>query len=531
MHHPQTIRDDGLDRDPISARRRLFIMATLALLSLMVALDACVIVIIEDLGLSTYDGLWIGTAYLLANAAMMPFIADLSHVFGRRPCLLASVASFSLGTIFCCVSDSIGLMLVGRSFQGVGGAGIIVLCLVIFTDIVPLRQRPKCLGAWALGNCIGPIVGGAIAQNTSWRWVFYIMFPFCAAGLVLVPWSVNIEPPTSAMGGKLRRVDWPGNALFVSSATLLLVAVSWGGLRYSWRSVGTLLPLLLGAAGMACTMIYESRFATNPFLRRRLFQTASSIATYACGMIQGLVMYGNLYYVPLYFMDVKGFTPVQTGIALFSVMFTLVPASIITGRLVTATNNYRRPIWAGWTLASIASGLMLLWDAETPAKVWAPTLVLLGLGQGPVLNAQNVASHALCNEGDEARAAAMYAFLRQFGMAVGVGVGGSVFQNVMRRKLEELGLVFAGIDAIMVITAIFLRGLSYYGPQQLAAVSIRDKPSDGFRPSPYSNHSLGKLMDHNIRARPADLLWVDHVAVEGLAPTEQDTAVVPDHLI
>ncbi|GKT61082.1 major facilitator superfamily transporter [Colletotrichum tofieldiae] len=473
MHRQQTIHfdvpeDGGLGSDSVvewkPSGRQLSIMATLALLSLMVALDACVIVtslhvIIEDLGLSTYDGFWIGTAYLLSNAVMMPFIADLSHVFGRRPCLTVSVASFALGTIFCCVSNSISLMLVGRSFQGVGGAGIIVLCLVIFTDIVPLRLRPKwyglVLGAWALGNCIGPILGGVIAQNTSWRWIFYIMFPFCAAGLVLVPWLVNIEPPAAAISEKLKKIDWLGNALFVGSATLLLVAVSWGGLRYSWRSVGSLLPLFLGAVGMVCTMIYESRFATYPFLRRRLFQTASSIATYACGTIQGLVMYGQLYYVPLYFMDVRSFTPVQTGIALFPVMFTLVPASIITGRLVTKTNNYRYPIWVGWTLASIASGLMLLWDADTPANVWAPTLVLLGLGHGAILNAQNMASHAICNEGDEGIAAAMYAFLRQFGMALGVGVGGSTFQNVMLLKLERNGLsavdAHGGTDAVAAI--------------------------------------------------------------------------------
>lgn len=99
-----------------------------------------------DLELSTYDGFWIGTAYLLANAVLMLFISDLSHVFGRRPCLTISVAFFSLGTIFCCLSHSIGLMLVGRSFQGVGGAGIIVLCLLIFTDIVPLRFRPTWYG-------------------------------------------------------------------------------------------------------------------------------------------------------------------------------------------------------------------------------------------------------------------------------------------------------------------------------------------------------------------------------------------------
>lgn len=155
-------------------------------------------------------------------------------------------------------------------------------------------------------------------------------------------------------------------------------------------------------------------------------------------------MYGQLYYVPLYFMDVKEFTPVQTGVALFPVMFTLVPASIITGRLVTVLNNYRWPIWLGWTLATVASGLMLLWHVETPTKVWAPTLVLLGLGHGCILNAQNMASQALCHKEDQAIAAAMYAFVRQFGMALGVGVGGSAFQNIMMLKLEDTGLGPAG---------------------------------------------------------------------------------------
>uniref|UniRef100_L2GGU9 Efflux pump antibiotic resistance n=1 Tax=Colletotrichum fructicola (strain Nara gc5) TaxID=1213859 RepID=L2GGU9_COLFN len=400
-------------------------MTTAALLSLMVALDACVIVtslqaIVEDLNLSTYDGFWIGTAYLLANAVMMLFIADLSHVFGRRPCLTISVVFFSLGTVCCCVSRSIGLMLVGRSLQGVGGAGIIVLCLLIFTDIVPLRPRPKWYGlvqaAWALGNCAGPVLGGAIVQNTTWRWVFYIMFPFCAAGLVLVPWLVNLDRPADAMGEMLGRMDWLGSALFIGSATLFLVAVSWGGLRYSWSSAGTLVPLSLGAVGIALTLVYEQRLATSPFLRRRLFQNTSSTVTYICGAIQGLVMYGQLYYVPLYFMDVKGFTPTLTG----------------------------WPIWSGWTLATVASGLMLIWDADTPTKVWAPTLVLLGLGHGSILNAQNMASHALCEEGDESIAAGMYASLRQGGMALGVGVGGSIFQNVMQLKLERDGLPSAG---------------------------------------------------------------------------------------
>lgn len=136
----------------------------------------------------------------------------------------------------------------------------------------------------------------------------------------------------------------------------------------------------------------------------------------------------------------KGYSPIQTGLVLLPVMVTLVPSSILTGILVTRINDYRYPIWAGWVLTTVGSGLTLRWDGDTPPALWATTLVLLGLGHGAILNAQNFASQAMCNRGEEGIAAAMYGFLRQLGTAIGVSVGGSAFQNMMWRKLEWDGL-------------------------------------------------------------------------------------------
>ena len=136
----------------------------------------------------------------------------------------------------------------------------------------------------------------------------------------------------------------------------------------------------------------------------------------------------------------KEYTPIETGLAIFPAMFTLVPGSIATGVIVTRTNNYQYPIWAGWALVTTASGISIAWDSETTTAVWAVTLVILGLGHGAILNAQNFATQAMCTQGGEGHAAAFYAFLRQFGMAVGVSIGGSAFQNVMALKLQWQGL-------------------------------------------------------------------------------------------
>jgi MFS family permease len=95
---------------------------------------------------STTQGFWVGTAYLLANAVSMPSIASLSNIFGRPVCLVVSVGVFALGSLICCLAANIGVLIAGRSLQGVGGGGIIILSLVIYTDIVPLRFRPKWYG-------------------------------------------------------------------------------------------------------------------------------------------------------------------------------------------------------------------------------------------------------------------------------------------------------------------------------------------------------------------------------------------------
>ncbi|KAH8742986.1 major facilitator superfamily transporter [Diaporthe sp. PMI_573] len=391
------------------------IMFTLSVVSFMVALDACIIItslnaITIDLKLNTTQGIWIGTAYLLVTATTMPLLAELSNVFGRPAVLTSCLVFFTVGTIFCCLADGISLLLGGRVLQGLGGAGVMVLSLVIFTDI------------------------------TTWRWIFYIMFPFCGLGLLLVIKFLTLNPPRATLRQKLDSIDWVGAFLFIPSGTLFLIAVSWGGVQLSWSSPGTLVPLCLGTLGFVATFLYELRFATKPFLQRSLFWGTSPRVAYICGAIQGFVIYGQLYYIPLYFLSVKLYTPIHTGLALLPVLVTLVPSSMIAGRLVTRTADYRWLIWIGWTLTTVGSGLTLLFHSDTPVAVWVVVLIILGLGHGAVLNAQNFAAQAMSRVGEQGAAAAMYILTRQFGMTLGVGFGGCVFQNVMSLRLQQTGL-------------------------------------------------------------------------------------------
>ena len=227
----------------------------------------------EDLGGTSVDAFWAGTSYLLTRAVFQPVIAALSDIFGRRELLLPSIALFTLGSIACGVAQNFTIMLAGRCVQGIGGGGIITLAQVIFADIVPLRQRPKfftlVLVAWAIGSVLGPFIGGTFVEKATWRWVFWINLPFCAAGLIMTLLFINLRTEKTSLKSKLLRIDWVGGFLFISGLTSFLIGVSWGGVQFAWSNFRTILPIALGVYGVGAALVWERYIAREPFIRRR----------------------------------------------------------------------------------------------------------------------------------------------------------------------------------------------------------------------------------------------------------------------
>ena len=223
-----------------------------------------------------------------------PFIAALSDIFGRRELLTLSTLLFTIGSLVCCLSQDFTELLAGRTVQGVGSGGIIALTMVVFSDIIPLRQRPKYWTfiqlTWAFGTIAGPLVGGLFAQHTTWRWVFYINFPFCGLGLAIVPSVVRLKTRRSSIKEKLLRVDWFGGFIFVGSLTSFLMGLTWGGVNFPWGSFQTLVPLLVGFLGLGVTFAWELWGAKQPFMRLLVFDSLSTVAIYVCAAMQGLLV-------------------------------------------------------------------------------------------------------------------------------------------------------------------------------------------------------------------------------------------------
>ena len=256
----------------------------------------------------------------------------------------------------------------------------------------------------------------------------------------MVLFLIPLKTAKTSLKAKLMRVDWLGGFLFIGGLTSALIAITWGGVQFAWISPRTLIPLSVGVTGLIASLVWERYGALEPFLRHSLFHTPSAIAAYICAFLQGLLLFTALYYLPFFLTAILRKSPLESGIDLFPATCFLLPGSAIVSLLITRIGHFREFMWAGWTVSTVGLGLWLRLTAHTPTWYWALVFAVFGLGMGMVLSSVNFATQANAKVRDAGRAAAMYAFMRSLGMAVGVAVSGSVFQNLMARKLGQLGL-------------------------------------------------------------------------------------------
>ncbi|KAL8687737.1 MAG: hypothetical protein Q9218_006178 [Villophora microphyllina] len=439
------VQEEGPETEWKPSVRLYLAFSTLAVITMMVALDGTSLsvalpVISDKLGGTAIEAFWSGTSFLLCSTIFQPSFASFSHIFGRRPMIMIGLVFFLVGAIVAATSHNFGVLLAGRSLQGIGGGSLIALTEIVVTDLVPLRLRGQWFGIisgmWALGSVTGPVIGGAFAEGDNWRWIFWINLPFIGVAFVFVPLFLRLAIKPSNLTAQLARVDWFGSFLFIASTTSFLIPITWGGVSYAWTSWRTLVPLCLGIVGLITFVAYEEVVATEPLIRLVIFKNRTSAVSYISTVIHGMVLWSLLYYLPLYFEAVKGFSPIVSGVALFPETFTVAPASVVAGILITVTGRYRWAVWSGWVLTVLGTGLLYLLDVRTTVAAWIFLNLVGGLGMGLLFPSMAFAIQASQKNEDLAFAVAMYSFFRAFGQAIGVAVGGTVFQNQMKMKLQ-----------------------------------------------------------------------------------------------
>jgi hypothetical protein len=253
---------------------------------------------------------------------------------------------------------------------------------------------------------------------------------------LFLPPTLRLKPKTQSLLKKINSIDWVGCFLLVASSISFLIAVSWGGIQFEWSAPQTLVPLFLGAAGISAFVIWEQLGTSQPVLPIRIFCNRTSATVLWHSMVTGLTIWSGLYYLPVYFQGVKGYSPLGSAVALFPLTLTLPPFAVLFGILIKKTGQYRKFLWLGWLLATLGAGLFILLDLDTSRAQWTFNTMFAGIGLGILLPVLRVAVQASSSNEDMAFAASLVMTTRVLGMSLAIGVCGIIFQNVFRLKVQ-----------------------------------------------------------------------------------------------
>jgi EmrB/QacA subfamily drug resistance transporter len=308
---------------------------------------------------------WIVTAYLLTSTAVAPLYGKLSDIHGRRAMMLTAIGVFVAGSAASAAAPNMLMLILGRALQGLGGGGILPIAQAIIADVVAPRERGRYQAymgvVWITSGIGGPVLGGFFSEHFHWSLIFWLNVPLGLAAAFLTQTYLKRIPRHD----RKHTLDILGAGLMMASAIPLLLALTWGGARYSWLSP-TILTLI--AASFALSFLFAWRLvrAPEPFLPLAVLgNPVMRMGTFATSFAMGTSIALTIF-TPLYFELVHKLSATDSGLALIPLALTT-PGSLISGRAMLYGRHYK---WV--PMVGLSCSLVVL-----AALVWNPAISLV----------------------------------------------------------------------------------------------------------------------------------------------------------
>ncbi|MFI5939430.1 DHA2 family efflux MFS transporter permease subunit [Streptomyces uncialis] len=420
-------------------RSVLVSIGALLLGMLLASLDQTIVstalpTIVSDLG--GLDHLsWVVTAYLLASTAATPLWGKLGDQYGRKRLFQTAVVIFLIGSALCGIAQNMPQLIGFRALQGLGGGGLMVLSMAIVGDLVPPRERGRYQGlfgaVFGTTSVLGPLLGGVLTEQLSWRWVFYVNLPLGAVALVVIATSLRIPRRDTR-----HTIDYLGTFLIASVATCLVLVASLGGTTWAWDSAPIIGLALLGLL-LAVAFVAVERRAAEPVLPLKLFRVRTFTLAAVIGFIIGFAMFGAMTYLPTFLQIVRGVTPTMSGVHMLPMVVGLLLSSTVSGQIVSRTGRWKVFPVAGTGITTIGLLLLHRLDAHTGTAETSAYFFVFGLGLGLVMQVLVLIAQNSVTYEDLGVATSGVTFFRSIGAAFGVAVFGSVFAGRLQDALAD----------------------------------------------------------------------------------------------
>ena len=411
-------------------------MTGLVLAMFLAALDQTIVGTAEPRIIASLSGFnrypWVATAYLLTSTLVVPIIAKLSDLWGRKWFFLWGSAVFVATSALCGASgylnflglDGMNQLILFRGLQGIGAGAIMGLIFTIVGDIFSPAERGRYQGffsgVWGLAAIFGPTAGGWLTDHISWRATFYVNLP---VGIIAIA-AIYFEFPDIRPQAVRRVLDWAGVFTLLACMGPLLLAFTWVT-EYGWGS-GRVETLLAIAVVMLIAFLYSESKAVEPLIPLTLFKDPVIRVSSICMFVLGMGMFGMIIYLPLFMQGVLGVSATQSGTLMTPMMLGSVTGSFLGGQMTYRLRSYKIPGLLGSILVTSGMTIFAVMDAATPRVHVVLGMIITGLGMGLLQPVYTVAVQNVAPRAQMGAATASTIFFRAIGSTVGVALFGSV---------------------------------------------------------------------------------------------------------
>jgi EmrB/QacA subfamily drug resistance transporter len=422
---------------PVSRRQTL--AATVAAAGIVQLPTAAIVVAIPtihaEFGASIAELQWTVTAFYIPFSSLLIASGRLADIFGRRLAFLVGAGLFAGGSVLAAVAPGVGVLIAGIAISGAGGALLMPSSMAILTNVFTGEGRGLAIGMWGaateLVSGIGVVVGGVLTGELDWRWIFVVNIVVAAVMVVLVlRGSPESRDPTAP-----RSVDFPGVALTAGGLTSLTLALIQGA-TWGWGS-GATTGLLVAAAVCFASFVLVERRTKHPLVDFRFFRQRNFSGSMVVIFVMDFSFGALLFFLPLYFQELLGYSPLEAGVLLLPLTGLMVVASPLGGR-VAARTGPRLPIVVGLAAMAVAIYLISRLSLDTDyGDLWGPT-ALMGFGVGFALTPMNLAAMNAISRDHHGAASGLLVTLSGLGATLGVAVTGALFQALQTDRTVSL---------------------------------------------------------------------------------------------
>ena len=382
-------------------------------------------------GINHYS--WVFSAYLVTSTVTVPVWGKLSDLYGRRLLYQIGIGVFLLGTLLSGLSSTMTQLIIFRAIQGLGAGALVPLGMTIIGDTFTLKERAKMQGyfsgVWGLSSVVGPVIGGFITDQISWRWVFFINLPIGVAAALIMGFALK-EPKLT----ERPKIDYLGAATLMLAISLLMLGMIEGGSSMQTLLAPSNLLILGGGILLLVLFIFIEGRVADPIIPFQLLRNKTVAVSIIAGFFAGVAMFGGISFIPLFAQGTLEMSATKAGSLLTPLMLSWVSMSVIVGRLMLKI-GYKVITIAGFIVLTTGFVLLSGFGRESAQWLLYVYLVLIGCGLGLTMLTLLIAVQHAVDRTQLGLATSLSQFMRAIGGAFGVAVMGAVLTSGLSSRL------------------------------------------------------------------------------------------------